>query len=301
MTETSKPWQDGAGDGGPYSANAWRDIINTLGLADGANVGVVSGILNELAVTSTGDNNITVNTGRAIVDGTLYENDASESKTSNDPSVGTTGRRVVLQKNWTARTVRIVIISSADGTAALPALTQTDGVTWEIPLASFTITTAGVIGALTDERYFASPFVRRKASIETVNNSAAMQDDDDFYFYAEANAIYLIELHCRVSFPIASDFDCAFTVPSGAAISGWHSADAGTGTSVSHTANRTADWTAEMSVASSVGVLRVYDGYAILVMGGTAGKVQYQWAQAAAVAEDTSLEAGSFMSVRRIN
>jgi hypothetical protein len=163
MTENSLPFQDGAGDGGPYSADDWDMLLESVGLATGANVGVIPGILNELAVTSTGNNNITVNTGRAQVEGTVYENTASESKTTSSPAVGTTGRRCVLRKDWSARTVRITIISSADGTAALPALTQTDGVTWEIPLASFTITTGGVIGALTDEREFtrvAVPFGR---------------------------------------------------------------------------------------------------------------------------------------------
>ena len=36
-------------------------------------------------------------------------------------------------------------------------MTQTDGVTWDVPLVSFTITTGGVIGALTDEREFTRP------------------------------------------------------------------------------------------------------------------------------------------------
>ena len=72
--------------------------------------------------------------------------------------MGTTGRRCVLRKDWSARTVRAVIISSSDGTASLPSLTQVDGVTWEIPLASFTITTAGVIAALTDEREYVDYF-----------------------------------------------------------------------------------------------------------------------------------------------
>ena len=157
MTEISRPWQDGAGDGGPYGADAWNLILETLGLATGANVGVVPGILNELAVSSTGDNNITIDTGRAQVEGTVYENDASLALTTNDPSVGTTGRRLVLQKDWSAREVRAVIISSDGGVSDLPALTQQDGVIWEIPLASFTITTAGVIAALTDEREWTGP------------------------------------------------------------------------------------------------------------------------------------------------
>lgn len=153
MTEKSRPWQAGVGDGAAYSDEDWRLIMETLGLATGANIGVVQGILNGLAVTSTGDNNITVDTGRAIVDGTVYENDASKSLTSNDPGgAGTTGRRCVLRKDWTLRTVRLAIISSADDVTTLPALTQTDGVTFEIPIASFQIAPSGAITQLADER-----------------------------------------------------------------------------------------------------------------------------------------------------
>lgn len=154
MTERSLLWQSGAGDGGPYTDEQMRLYANVLGLAIGDNIGVVPGQQNELIVTSVANNNITVDTGRAIADGVVYENDASLVISTASPLVGTTGRRVVLQKDWATREVRIAIISSPDGTAALPALTQTDGVTWEIPLASFTITTGGAIGALTDEREF---------------------------------------------------------------------------------------------------------------------------------------------------
>lgn len=155
MTEDSRPWQDGVGDGGPYNAaTEWAQVLETLGLGVGANVGVIRNILNELAVTSTGDNNITVDTGRALLQGILYENDASESKTTASPTTGTTGRRAVLRNDYSARTTRIAIISNSDGTAALPALTQVAGVTWEIPLRGFTITTGGVIVLGVDEREY---------------------------------------------------------------------------------------------------------------------------------------------------
>lgn len=155
MTERSLPHQDGVGDGGPYSAEDWHLILETVALAVGGNIGVVPGILNELAVTSTGDNNITVDTGRALTEGVVYESDASESKTTNDPGgAGTTGRRCVLRLDVAARTVRIAIITSADDVTALPALTQSAGVTWEIPLAGFQIAPSGAITELTDEREF---------------------------------------------------------------------------------------------------------------------------------------------------
>ena len=162
MAELSLPWDGTAtGDKGPFTDDEWRDVFRALGMGGGlvgaANVGVVGGLLNGLRMTTAGNNDLTINTGYAIVDGTVYYNSASKSTTSASPSVGTTGRMVVLKKDWTAQTIRIAIITSNDGTAAIPSVTQSGGTTWEIPLCSFTITTGGVIAALTDLREFTNP------------------------------------------------------------------------------------------------------------------------------------------------
>ena len=152
MAEESFFWADSLGDGGPYSQDQLRTPWKILAAKDSASVGVVPGMLNSLIVTTTGNNNLTIDTGYAMVDGTVYHNSASLALTSASPAVGTTGRMVVLQKLWGVQTVRLAIIRSVDGTATIPTVTQTDGTTWEIPIFSFTITTGGVIGALTDTR-----------------------------------------------------------------------------------------------------------------------------------------------------
>lgn len=125
---------------------------------------MLRGQLFELLTSSTGNNNIHVRSGRAIVDNTYYESDGTVDITTASPSTGTTGRLLVLQKTWGAtQTIRLAIVTSADGTATIPATTQTSGTKWEIPLASFTITTGGVIGALTDLReYVLSPDAQRQ-------------------------------------------------------------------------------------------------------------------------------------------
>ena len=56
---------------------------------------------------------------------------------------------MVLRAGYVAKTV-IALLAGAEGGAA-PALTQTDGTTWEYSLAQVSITTGGVI-TLTDER-----------------------------------------------------------------------------------------------------------------------------------------------------
>ena len=145
MTERSLLWTNTGGDGGPYSQDQLRLLQKVLAGAGAVNEGVIGAQLNSLRPSSPGNNQVTIDTGRAMVDGTLYENDAALTINVTIPVVGTTGKRLVLRKSWSAKTVRAVVISSADGTASLPALTQTDLTTWEIPIASFQHATSGVI------------------------------------------------------------------------------------------------------------------------------------------------------------
>lgn len=152
MSELSYLWTDSTGDGGPYSQDQWRTLQKALAGAFSVNQGVIRSVMNGLRVTSTGNNNVTVATGAGIVDGTVYVNDVALAINTASPAVGTTGRRVVLRKLYSSQTVRAVVISSADGTATIPALTQSAGTQWEIPLAQFTITTGGVLAGLADER-----------------------------------------------------------------------------------------------------------------------------------------------------
>jgi len=156
MSEFSGPFTNGLTDGGPWSpATWWRLFRALLGPGNtGADVGVVKAALNELAVTSPGADEVEVDTGQAFVQGTLYENTATLVIATARPSVGTTGKRLVLRRDAVAGGVRATVISSADGTGTLPALTQDAEGNYDIPLASFTHATNGTIGALTDEREF---------------------------------------------------------------------------------------------------------------------------------------------------
>lgn len=154
MTQLSYIWDTGGGgDASPHSEAQTANLYKAVFEALSANKGVVPGLLNELACTISGTNLVT-NTGYAIVDGHPYYNDASLNTAITTPSVGTTGRRGVLRCSWSAQTVRVTIISSADGTATVPAMTQTPGTTYDIPLCSFTTTTGGVSTITSDDREF---------------------------------------------------------------------------------------------------------------------------------------------------
>jgi len=151
MAESSFLWDaDGGGDESPHSE---ADVTAMFNAFMGGS-GVIFGILNSLAPSVNGSD-IRIASGWAMVDGHPYRNSATLDTAVVQPSVGTTGRRMVLQCTWGAtQTVRIAEISSADGTATIPALTQTPGTLYEISLCSYTVTTLSVVGSFADTRTF---------------------------------------------------------------------------------------------------------------------------------------------------
>jgi hypothetical protein len=154
MAQKSMAWFtdgfDGAvGDGAtPYTQEEWRAKEYTF-FGDGVDPND-GGQLEVTGVASP----LSMATGRAQVAGFHYWNDAALNLTVATPTTGTTGGRIVLRAEWAGAseaTVRAAVLLSADGTAGLPALTQTVLTTYEIGIASFTITTGGVI-TVTDTR-----------------------------------------------------------------------------------------------------------------------------------------------------
>jgi hypothetical protein len=139
MAETSMPW-----DGTAYPANTHDDWIYAL-----SEDGVIEFVGNQLAVTGA-SSPVAVNTGWAIVNGKLYRNSASINVTVATPATSTRIDRIILRADYSAKTITCVRLAGVEGGSA-PALTQTDGTTWEYSLAQASITTGGVI-TLTDER-----------------------------------------------------------------------------------------------------------------------------------------------------
>jgi hypothetical protein len=154
MAETSMLWTtNGTGHGvaSGYASNRWQALLKKLFLSDqAATACVLNGVDSDLAVSGTASP-ISVAAGAAIDYAFFYENDAPLALTIATPTVGLTGGHVVLEANWAAQTVTAKAIRNTDGLSAIPALTQTANTTWQVRLATFTITTGGVV-ALTDAR-----------------------------------------------------------------------------------------------------------------------------------------------------
>jgi len=127
-----------------------------------------------------------------------------------------------------------------------------------------------------------------KAGDESVNDSIVLQNDDDLVLAVGANDVWLIHmLLYLISATANPDLDYAFAVPAGGAV---RIMDAWSDT----TANPHSDGTNERTVAL-VNAEQYIQIICLYIGGGTAGNLQLQWAQHAAVAEDTTVKANSFM------
>lgn len=145
----------GIGDGTAtgYTSDQWKWAMRMMWLNDPTTQGVAVGFLNDLEVTNPGGRTLRVASGGAIVYGSPYRNTQDVDFTLTLPVIATTGWRLILRSDWEAQTVRLVLLESADGVAAIPGVTQTAGVTWDITLTTGTITVVPVV-AITDARAF---------------------------------------------------------------------------------------------------------------------------------------------------
>jgi len=150
MAETSRFW-DGIAVGdaatAPYSSDEYarvqRDLIRASEADSGPllNTGVAPDLGLTVRATTPASASVEVTAGSAIVRGTWYNSSATETlaigpNASGNPRIDT----IILRKDYAAQTIRLVVLPGAPAVApSVPALTQTDGVTWEIPLADIAV------------------------------------------------------------------------------------------------------------------------------------------------------------------
>lgn len=155
MTQRSRFW-DGTTDGdateAPYDASLeFAYVLMSLGGA-GTVPNYRSGVFDGL-VPSVSAGQVLVTNGRALVLGTWYESDTTVTIPIPLPSGGNRPDRIVLRKDWTAKTARLVQVQGVVG-GGYPAPTNVLGDKWDMPLFSYVVTPAGAIVSSVDDRAF---------------------------------------------------------------------------------------------------------------------------------------------------
>lgn len=176
MTERSRPWSGTVtGDAGPYTDDQWTDVWATLLGPTVATEGVFIGQLDDFLLSSIVASPISVERGRALVDGTWYESDADESVVVTTPGANPRIDRLVLRKDWALQTIRLTLVGGAEAASPVPpALVQIDGTTWDLPLHQIRITTGGVINHERDDRVFLGQY---EPAGYTKNDRYFIEDD----------------------------------------------------------------------------------------------------------------------------
>lgn len=132
--------------------------------------------------------------------------------------------------------------------------------------------------------------VINKTAVESVNNSATLQNDDHFTFSIGASEVWVAHLSLTVVIRASSDFKVSWSLPSGGTffhqMRAW---DRGGALVTSESSTGALSYL----VAATIEHAEIF---AVLTNSSTAGTAVLQWAQVTAIAEDTQVQTGSFMT-----
>jgi hypothetical protein len=152
---------------------------------------------------------------------------------------------------------------------------------------------ASVLSALITE---VRPITARKTANETINNVGVLQNDDELLVAVEASVTYHMELRVSYTSGTTPDLKLAWTYPTGTTIR-WSGVDADTAGAVRVAGNLTE--TSTPAICGSGGdLMAVYTG--MVVTSSTAGTLQLQWCQNTANASNSTIYAGSFLTIKRV-
>lgn len=160
-------------------------------------------------------------------------------------------------------------------------------------LASGSKLRAATLAAFNAERM---PITARKATNETIISNATLQNDDELFVAVEASCTYHMELRLSYTSGATPDLKIGFTYPTSTTIR-WSGVDSDAAGSVRITGNLTE--TSVPVICGSGGDLQAsYTG--MVVVGANAGTLQLQWAQNTLTASNSTVYAGSFLTIKRV-
>lgn len=158
-----------------------------------------------------------------------------------------------------------------------------------------TTLTSGILASLL-------PDVATKTAVEAVTNSITMQNDDEMFLSVEANATYDVLLHLLYDSATAGDITIGWSGPSGAAMT-WGMIGAQVNVTSSGTVpdvtmqTRIISEVQDLGGGASTGTYAVVHG--TLTTAGTAGTLNFRWAQRVVSATSTNVRAGSQLILKR--
>jgi hypothetical protein len=155
---------------------------------------------------------------------------------------------------------------------------------------------------------YAIPRIKIKTTNEYVTNTTTLQNDNELVVSLDlANSLFEIELLAIVEGTYNSDFKCDWVVSGGVSQTTQRVCIGGTDQGTSPIYDTNANFSARnLNVANTYhgGNAGSYGSSIIerfLVTTVAIGTLQFRWAQATAVAEDTYLKTGSYIKVSRVN
>lgn len=140
------------------------------------------------------------------------------------------------------------------------------------------------------------PLYARKTADETVNNSATLQNDDHLFVTVTANVVYLLTGRLAFNGNATADVKIGWTFPSGLTMryTGTGFSAAGTFINPALIQTDTPGFGAG-ALSGTTDDAVVLNG--LVIVGGTGGTLQMQWAQNTANASNTIMRANSFISL----
>lgn len=165
------------------------------------------------------------------------------------------------------------------------------------------LTLIGVTGA--ESGLIAAPYVVRKTSNETVTSSTALQNDNELLAAVLANTLYRVDMFVIYDGATTGDIKLGFTAPAGATFDWTATAfDPAIGAGaligsvkLSHSTIASAEPAGAVGTGAGNRSVARIAGW--LLVAGTAGTFQFQWAQNASDATATTVLAGSVLEITR--
>jgi len=140
------------------ATSEWEALLSIAGKLSGIDGSVGSAMVPSL---DTGGRNAVIADGNAVIKGMLWRCDAPVSTPIPAASAQNRIDRLVLQLNRGATTSPtviqpVVVTGTPAASPVIPALTQTTGGIWQLPVSHWTSTSAGALTTLVDDRFLAN-------------------------------------------------------------------------------------------------------------------------------------------------